>query len=276
MLEPKEDHQPGAVMSSCPLRILLAEDNAVNQKVAQRMIERLGYRADIAANGLEVLEALERQAYDLILMDVQMPELDGLECTRQIRARTGAGQLRIVAMTAFAFRADLEKCLAAGMDAFITKPIRIEALAAVLGQYRDETRITRKPEEHEILQQEGEAMGAEGSSQPQIDQARWDDLASSLGEQMGEIVETYLADTPARIAEMRTALQADDLEGVERLAHSIKSSSGIFGAQTMAALCKQLEFAARDRQQDVIEQIESVQQAFDELEKELLEKRSSL
>ena len=115
------------------LRILLAEDNVVNQRVALKLLERLGYRADVASNGFEVLEALARQPYDLILMDVQMPEMDGLEATRAIGARWALGERpRIVAMTANAMAGDREMCLAAGMDDYITKPIRVDALVEAL------------------------------------------------------------------------------------------------------------------------------------------------
>ena len=116
-----------------PLRILLAEDNLVNQKLALRLLSQMGYRADVAANGLEVLQSLQRQAYDLVLMDVQMPEMDGLEATRRIRAEgTPHGQPRIVAMTANAMQGDREQCLAAGMNDYLTKPIRVDALRAAL------------------------------------------------------------------------------------------------------------------------------------------------
>ena len=119
------------------LRILLAEDNAVNQKLAIRLLERLGYRADLAENGLEVLEALERQPYDVVLMDVQMPELDGLDATRRIRERWSEGERpRIIAMTANAMQEDREACLAAGMDDYVAKPIRPEELADALGRAR--------------------------------------------------------------------------------------------------------------------------------------------
>jgi len=115
------------------LRILLAEDNAVNQKLALRLLQQLGYGADVAGNGLEALAALERSTYDLVLMDVQMPELDGLEATRQIRARWPAPSgPRIAAMTANAMAGDRELCLAAGMDDYISKPIRPAELEAVL------------------------------------------------------------------------------------------------------------------------------------------------
>src|SRR5947209_1638566 len=112
-----------------PLRILLAEDNTVNQKLALRILERMGYRADVVANGLEVLEALQRQHYDVILMDVQMPEMDGLEASRVIHEGWPAEQRpRIVAMTANAMQGDREERLAAGMDGYLTKPIEIKAL----------------------------------------------------------------------------------------------------------------------------------------------------
>ena len=115
-----------------PLRILLAEDNVVNQKLALRLLQQMGYRADVAGNGIEALEAIERQVYDLVLMDVQMPEMDGLETTRRAVARWGTARPRIVAMTANAMHGDREVCLAAGMDDYITKPIRVEALAQTL------------------------------------------------------------------------------------------------------------------------------------------------
>ena len=118
-----------------PLRILLAEDNAVNQKLALHLLKRMGYRADVAANGLEALEAVRRQTYDAVLMDVQMPEMDGLEVTRRIRQEWEKdAQPRIVAMTASAMKEDREECLAAGMDDYISKPIQVEELIGALGK----------------------------------------------------------------------------------------------------------------------------------------------
>jgi len=119
-----------------PLRILLAEDNVVNQKVALKMLKKIGYRADLAANGLEVLEALERLPYDVILMDVQMPEMDGLEATRRIRQRWPSAGLKIVAITAYAMEGDRERCLHAGMDDYISKPVRLHDLVRVLDSFR--------------------------------------------------------------------------------------------------------------------------------------------
>jgi CheY-like chemotaxis protein len=116
-----------------PLRILLAEDNVVNQKLALRLLTQMGYRADLASNGIEAVESVQRQTYDVVLMDVQMPEMDGLDATRTIRARCGpAERPRIIAMTANAMQGDREACLAAGMDDYVTKPIRVDALVAAL------------------------------------------------------------------------------------------------------------------------------------------------
>jgi len=116
-----------------PLRILIAEDNVVNQKLALRLLQQMGYRADVASNGLEAIESVQRQVYDVVLMDVQMPEMDGLEASRCIMAKWPAGDRpRIVAMTANAMQGDREQCLAAGMDDYVTKPIRVEALVAAL------------------------------------------------------------------------------------------------------------------------------------------------
>ena len=114
-----------------PLRILLAEDNCVNQMVAIQMLKRIGYSADVAGNGLEVLQALERQTYDVVLMDVQMPEMDGLEASQEIRRRWPEGP-RIIAITAYALEGDRERCLAAGMDDYISKPVVIEELRRIL------------------------------------------------------------------------------------------------------------------------------------------------
>ena len=116
-----------------PLRILLAEDNVVNQKLALRLLQQMGYRADLASNGIEAIESVERQTYDVVLMDVQMPEMDGLEASRRITSQRPAGQRpRIVAMTANAMQGDREMCLAAGMDDYIAKPIRVDQLVEAL------------------------------------------------------------------------------------------------------------------------------------------------
>ena len=132
--KPKIDTHMGA---RHPLRILVAEDNVVNQKLALRILQQMGYRADLASNGIEAVESVERQPYDVVLMDVQMPEMDGLEASRRITAKWPPTERpRIVAMTANAMQGDREECMAAGMDDYITKPIRVDALVEALMQVR--------------------------------------------------------------------------------------------------------------------------------------------
>jgi CheY-like chemotaxis protein len=116
-----------------PLRILLAEDNAVNQKLALKLLSQMGYRADVAGNGIEAIEAIDRQKYDVVLMDVQMPEMDGLEASRQICSRWSREERpRIIGVTANAMQGDRERCLEAGMDDYVSKPIRVEELISAL------------------------------------------------------------------------------------------------------------------------------------------------
>ncbi|MCV2370208.1 response regulator [Roseateles oligotrophus] len=142
---PTEPHHPlpskprldAAMAARHPLRILLAEDNAVNQKLALRLLSQMGYRADVASNGIEVIESLERQPYDLVLMDVQMPEMDGLEASREINRRWPTARPHIAAMTANAMQGDRELCIAAGMDDYLSKPIRVEALVQALMQVKE-------------------------------------------------------------------------------------------------------------------------------------------
>ncbi len=119
-----------------PLRILLAEDNVTSQKVAMQMLKRMGYTADVVANGIEVLQALERQHYDLVLMDIRMPEMDGLEATRIIRQRWPENGPKIIAVTAYALQGDKEKCIEAGMDDYISKPLKVSELADALRKYQ--------------------------------------------------------------------------------------------------------------------------------------------
>jgi len=123
---------------------LLAEDNPINQKLANRLFEKMGYGIDIAANGIEVLEAIQKQSYDFIFMDVQMPEMDGLEATRQIRALEQSEQtelsnlaksIQIIAITANAMQEDREKCLAAGMNDFISKPFKVEQIQTAIEKW---------------------------------------------------------------------------------------------------------------------------------------------
>jgi CheY-like chemotaxis protein len=221
-----------------PLRILLAEDNIVNQKVAVRILERLGYRPDVAANGLEVLQALQRQTYDVVLMDVQMPEMDGLETTRRIVQRWPRDKRpRLIAMTAYALEGDRERCLEAGMDDYISKPIRMEELVRGLEQ----SQPGRKPAA-------AEGPSARSGSQPAVDQAVLDNLRGVLRDEAGEVVGIFLENGAKLLAEMQLAVSKQDSNAMEHAAHTLKSSSATFGALTLSAQCKELELMGRARQ----------------------------
>src|SRR5207244_975539 len=189
------------------LRILLAEDNPMNQKVALRLLERLGYTATVAGNGLEALAALERQPYDVVLMDVQMPELDGLDATRRIRERWPAETgPRIVAMTANALPEDREACFAAGMDDYVAKPIRTEELARAL------KRVPR------IATPEGDAQNADVD----LDAAAIRNLRDLGGDEfLAEVVDAFLADAPELMATLRRSLDDGNAEELRRAAHTL-------------------------------------------------------
>jgi signal transduction histidine kinase/DNA-binding NarL/FixJ family response regulator len=221
---------------SPPLRILLAEDNSTNQKVALLMLERLGWSADLAADGSEVLAALRRQSYDLILMDVQMPGMDGLEAARRIRAELPPRrQPRIIAMTANALLGDREACLAAGMDDYLSKPIRLEELrAAILSGPREAPAASRR-------------ASAEPAALDPVYLERLQDLEAATGRRLVQVVvDGFLSETPERLAQMRAALERNDPHAFVLAVHTLKGSSAQLGASHLAALCAEVEGAARN------------------------------
>jgi len=221
-----------------PLRILLAEDHLVNQKVALFLLEKLGYRADVAANGLEVLEALHRQPYDVVLMDVQMPEMDGLEASRRICREWSLGQRpRIIAMTANAMEGDREECLAAGMDNYLSKPIKIDALVKALQQCPPYCQPP-SPEQH-----------LESSALPAVDERVLQELQAMLGDNgaalVRELIDCYLEESPKLLQAMSAALSQVNSAALRQAAHTLKSSSADQGAKILAALCQELEDLGR-------------------------------
>jgi signal transduction histidine kinase/DNA-binding response OmpR family regulator/HPt (histidine-containing phosphotransfer) domain-containing protein len=260
-----------------PLRILLAEDNATNQKLALRLLARMGYQADLAANGLEVLEALDRQLYDVVLMDVQMPEMDGLEATRRLRRGfPQARQPHVIAMTANAMQGDREMCLAAGMDDYVGKPIRVEELVAALSKSRPldtdqgaeaPTVPAAEPDAAGASLEPAEARPADTPdrvSDPTIagpaildasilDTAALENLLSVLGgefEYLAELIDSFLEDAPQLLAELNQSFEDGDAVGVRRVAHSLKSNGADFGATTFSNLCKELELQAKSGEID--------------------------
>ena len=227
-----------------PLRILLAEDNVTNQKLALRLLEQLGYRADFAANGLEVLEALDRQSYDVILMDVQMPEMDGLEATRRVRHDwPGENGPRIVAMTANAMEGDRELCLEAGMDDYISKPIRVKELVNALNLCKPGTAVQTASVVTDV---KGEA-GVLKPTDEVLDKGTLEELKTLVGghEYLVELIEAFLDDAPQLVVDLQQSLKDHDATVLMRSAHSLKSNSADFGAISLNGLCKKLEAMGR-------------------------------
>ncbi|WP_413173645.1 response regulator [Anabaena azotica] len=220
-----------------PLKIIVAEDNVVNQKVAINILQRLGYRADVAANGLEVLAALRRQAYDVILMDLQMPEMDGLTATRQICQEWPlSSRPWIIAMTANAMQGDREKCLEAGMNDYTTKPIRIEELTKALSNCQKHS-VTMNKNEKDMDKSILEAAA--------LEELR-DIICSNNIEEFIQIIECYLEDTPQRFQVIEQAINQGDAKTLQLEAHALKSSSAIVGAKNLSQIFKKLEDLGRD------------------------------
>ncbi len=216
--------------------MLVAEDNEVNQKVAVRILEKLGYRVEVADDGREALEACARTRYDAVLMDGQMPGMDGYEATRRIRERERDGErLPIIAMTASAMKGDRERCLEAGMDDYVSKPVTPESLEAALRRWVGapaapaEKAATASPAAGELLDEAivGSLMSVD------------DD-----GTLMDEVVATFLKIAPVRLAAIRKAAKGNAAQ-LERAAHSFLGSCGNLGCRRMADLCARLEVLGR-------------------------------
>jgi len=205
-----------------PMRILLAEDNIINQKVATRILSQMGYRPDVVQNGVEVLQALERQKYDVILMDIQMPDMDGLEATRQIRKRwTGANRIWIIAMTANAMDTDRDMCLNAGMDGYLSKPVRIEAL---------ERELVRSSENIGQVVDFGVL-------------SRFGEMTGSGSEAVRELVDIFAEETPVALQQIRADIKSRRGQGINIQAMQLGSACSNFGAERMQLLCTSLQKA---------------------------------
>jgi CheY-like chemotaxis protein len=214
-----------------PLQILLAEDNEVNQKVAVRMLEKLGHEVHLCGNGRQTLELLERQSFDLVFMDVQMPELDGIQVTQRVRKKeqNSGRHLPIVAMTAHAMMGDRERCLASGMDDYVSKPIQAEELCRVVNALHERNAtVAKKPPEMEY-------------SGPPID------LEAALARLDGdralfsEVGAMFIQDSFRQLAELRNAIDQADADKLTRTAHALKGSLGYFEAVPACAAAKKLE-----------------------------------
>lgn len=273
-----------SIVKDFPLEILVAEDNLINQQIALKVLKKIGYQADIASNGLEVLNKLEQKPYDLILMDVQMPEMDGLEATRQIcKLYSKEKRPKIIAMTAGAMEANRQQCLDAGMDGFSTKPIDIAKLHQILSEYQNLKTNVVKTEKttlaqdlvkatnlltaelreeitKETLVKERSELSQEKLSEPVLDYSQLEVLISLQDEDepnlLAELIDNFINSSKERIDKLSNAVNQNDFKTIQIIAHSLVSSSGYLGARKLVVLSRQLEQLA------VKEQISEIKPLF--------------
>ncbi|MCH7908516.1 MAG: response regulator, partial [Candidatus Hydrogenedentes bacterium] len=230
------------------VRILLAEDNITNQKVALRILSKLGYRADAVANGVEALIALETIPYDLVLMDGQMPEMDGFEATRRIRdpqSSVRRHDVPIIAVTAHAMKGDREKFLAVGMNDYIAKPIHPDQLATVIAKWVPST----------TERNEGAIQTPAGPSLAVFDRSILLDRMDGDETICREIVAIFAQDLPVQVEELRLAIDSCDVAVVERIAHSLKAASGTVGATMLQKAAYRLELESQEGDMDRVKEL---------------------
>ena len=245
-----------------PLRVLLCDDNAINQKVASRLLQQMGYQPALAANGQEALDALDRQAYDLVFMDVMMPEMNGFEATAAIRERQKCPAefpnyktpLIIVAMTANAMQGDREKCLEAGMDDYIAKPVRPEDIRQVVERWGPKAgpapsvvppQPSAAPESNPAQPAALQAPPAAVEEDP-VDMERLLEFTDGSADNLRELVTLYLTQTTEQLEKLRAAVDAADAAEVRRLAHSCAGASATCGMRHLVPLLRELERQGRD------------------------------
>jgi CheY-like chemotaxis protein/HPt (histidine-containing phosphotransfer) domain-containing protein len=225
-----------AGVSAMPGRcVLLAEDNKINQAVVMALLRKAGIEADVVENGEAAVAAVSDGRYDLVLMDVQMPVLDGLEAARRIRALPGpAGRVPILAMTAHAMRGDRERCIAAGMDDYLSKPIAPQSFLDAVGRMLEPKRDAAPPATLH--------PGSNGSGAPVVDRGRLGSLAASLPPaDFSRLLSAWLSNAEDQVGRIADLAQGRDLQTVARLAHNLVGTAGTFGAQRLEAAAKRLE-----------------------------------
>ena len=229
----------------------------MNQKVVQQLLSHLGYRADVVANGVEVLDALERQNYDVVLMDVQMPEMDGLEATRRLRARFGDASPRVIAMTANAMPGDREKCLAAGMDSYVSKPVELDDVRSVL------VAVARP------------ASTIAEDTATVIDRRRIDQLLELQDENnptlVADIIQLFINDSPKHLQNIAQAVTNKNPEELLSASHRFLSSIENLGVLRMRKHCMELERLGREGKVDgAPELLENLKREFEVARQHLL------
>jgi signal transduction histidine kinase/CheY-like chemotaxis protein/HPt (histidine-containing phosphotransfer) domain-containing protein len=252
-LEIEAEREPSSPSADEPascerrLRILLAEDNVVNQKLAIKLLEKKGHDVTLAHDGRQAVDALETRQFDLVLMDVQMPRLDGLAATQEIRRRELAGRPRvpIIAMTAHAMKGDRERCLAAGMDGYVSKPIRVADLFAEIARLVSPANGAKSASaEVSVSASSPLAAPSENGNSTAADVIDWTAALEHFGgdeELLREVLEAFLEEGPKMLAEVGRAIEARDAPLLKRAAHTIKGSFGYFAATAAYDTAFQLE-----------------------------------
>ncbi|MFO1475500.1 MAG: response regulator [Verrucomicrobiota bacterium] len=247
-----------------PLRILLCDDNAINQKVAVRLLQQMGYKPDVAGNGVEALTALDQRPYDLIFMDVQMPEMDGLEATRNIRERQKdkskfphyKPSITIVAMTANAMPGDRDRCINAGMDDYLAKPVRPEDVRKVVEQWAPAAGANAAPQPAPTEAQtstataphvpDAPAAAAAAPAEPPVDLDRLNEFTNGNFDDLRDLVTLYLKQTTGQVEQLIKAVQSGSAPEVRRIAHSCAGASATCGMIKMVPLLRDLEHQAEE------------------------------
>jgi CheY-like chemotaxis protein len=237
-----------------PLRVLLCDDNAINQKVALRLLQQMGYQADLAANGLEALAALDREPYDLIFMDVMMPEMGGLEAASVIRQRQKQrsqfpnykSSIIIVAMTANAMQGDREKCLASGMDDYIAKPVRLEDVRKIVERWGNAAgQSERSQAEAQLPGGSAPRLETRRETPPPevtpVDMERLLEFTDGSSDSLRELVTLYLSQTAEQLEKLAAAVRAAIPAEARRIAHSCAGASATCGMRRLVPLLREVE-----------------------------------
>jgi CheY-like chemotaxis protein len=228
--------EPQVTPSAAPLRVLLAEDNAINQQLALRILQKRGHEVAVAANGREALAALEKGRFDVVLMDLEMPEVGGFEATAALRAweEESGGHVPVIALTAHAMKGDRERCLAAGMDGYVTKPILARELFAAI----DAVLGGAPPA----------ALAASGEGLPTAEVFDAAEALRHVGDDVGllrDLAGMFEAEAPKMLAQVRAAVEAKDAAKLQRAAHTLKGAVGTFGARGTFEAALRLETMGR-------------------------------
>jgi len=235
-----------------PLRVLLCDDNVINQKVASRLLNQMGYTPRIANHGLEALAAIDAEPFDMIFMDVMMPEMDGLEATRQIRTRQKdravnpnyKSPIIIIAMTASAMPGDREKCLEAGMDDYLSKPVRPEEVRAVIERWGAKAALDAAQTTNDSAVVSANIMANTDKPMndiPAVDMERLNEFTEGNPENLTELVSLYVKQTAQQLEQLQAAVKTSDAPGVRRIAHSCAGASATCGMRRIVPLLRELE-----------------------------------